>query len=87
MTLKANEIYDIPAKQNIPLRELEEKGIIDRGLAKKLILQRRFPAVKLGQKYFVPRGALIDWLQERLDNPTEEPKAQPLDCSSEAQSA
>ncbi|WP_456451636.1 helix-turn-helix domain-containing protein [Hydrogenimonas sp.] len=60
------EMVDIPKMQFIPLTELENAGLILRTTARKLIKEGKLQAVKVGRKYFIPRKALIAWLESNL---------------------
>ncbi len=65
--LSAEELYDIPKKQNIPLSELSKAEIISAQMCKKLYHQGKFPMMKIGNKFFVPRKQIIKWLDEQLN--------------------
>ncbi len=64
---KAEEVYDIPKKQNIPLSELADTKIISAQMCKKLYHQGKFPLMRIGSKYFAPRKSLIQWLDDQLN--------------------
>jgi len=62
----AMEYYDIPRKANIPLSEIEEKGILKRATALKAIRMGQLKAIKIMSKWFVPREALVDYLAQAI---------------------
>lgn len=65
--IQAEELYDIPTKQNIPLSELAAADIISAQMCKKLYHQGKFPLIKIGAKYFAPRKQVIQWLEDQLN--------------------
>ncbi len=65
--LSAEELYIIPNKQNIPLSEVEEGTIMTAQMCKKLYHQGKFPLIRIGAKFFVPRKQLIKWLDGQLN--------------------
>ena len=66
LNITVEEIYDIPKKQNIPLKELEERDILNVNTARKLIYAKQLKAIKIGDKWFVPRLWLIEFLENQL---------------------
>ncbi len=66
--LSAEELYDIPNKQNIPLSEVEAANIVKAQMCKKLYHQGKFPMIRIGNKFFVPRKQLIKWLDDQLNS-------------------
>ncbi len=65
--IEAEELYDIPNKQNIPLSELAAANLISAQMCKKLYHQGKFPLIKIGAKYFAPRKQVVEWLNEQLN--------------------
>ena len=66
LNIMVEEVYDIPKKQNIPLKELEERGILNVNTARKLIYTKELRAIKIGDKWFVPRAWLIEFLEKQI---------------------
>ena len=66
--LLAEELYDIPNKQNIPIMDLEKAEIISAQMCKKLYHQGKFPLIRIGAKFFAPRKQVVHWLDEQLNS-------------------
>ena len=67
-TLKssAEDLFDIPEKANLSLADIEKAGIMKRCTTRKRIVNGELEAMRIGSKYFIPRKALIKWIESNL---------------------
>ncbi|WP_456489126.1 helix-turn-helix domain-containing protein, partial [Caminibacter pacificus] len=62
--MNIEELFDIPQKENISLAELSEKGIMSKKIAYKNIVEGKLTAIKIGQRWYIPRKALLSFLED-----------------------
>ena len=64
--MTAEELYNLPQDQNILLSTIEKLGIIKAQTAKNLIHRGELVAIKIGQRFYVPRKELIRFIEASL---------------------
>lgn len=64
---RAEEIFDIPKRQNLSLSDIEALGIVKAPMLRKMVSSGALKSIRVGRKYFVPRKVLIDWLERELN--------------------
>jgi excisionase family DNA binding protein len=64
---RAEEIFDIPKRQNLSVSDIEELGIIKAAMLRKMLKNGEIRHIRVGNKYFVPRAVLVDWLDRQLN--------------------
>ena len=69
---RAEEVYDIPKRQNLSISDIEKLGIIKAPMLRKMLSKGEMRSIRVGRKYFVPRAVLVDWLDRQLNRDIEE---------------
>ena len=69
---KAEEVFDIPKRQNLSVSDIEKLGIIKAPMLRKMLKNGEMRHIRVGNKYFVPRAVLVDWLDLQLNGGIEE---------------
>lgn len=63
---KMSEMYPIPKEQNIKLSTLEDLGFIKSQTAKLEIHRGNLKAIKIGNRFFVPRLELMRYFAQQM---------------------
>jgi len=65
-TVSIEEIFNIPEKPVLSYKEIEEAGIMRKHTAYRMVKNGELEALRIGGKVFIPRKALIAWLESNL---------------------